>query len=67
MGPMVPEDVKAMVNTHRDELMTGKDTIFTGPIKNQKGEVVIAEGVTPPDGDLLGMTWFVEGVVGTTE
>ncbi len=67
MGPMVPEDVKAMVNTHRDELMTGKDTIFTGPIKNQQGEVVIAEGVTPPDGDLLGMTWFVEGVVGTTE
>ena len=67
MGPMVPEDVKAMVNAHRDELLAGKDTIFTGPIKNQKGEVVIAEGVTPPDGDLLGMTWFVEGVVGTTE
>ena len=67
MGPMVPEDVKSMVNAHRDELLAGKDTIFTGPIKNQKGEVVIAEGVTPPDSDLLGMTWFVEGVVGTTE
>ena len=67
MGPMVPEDVKAMVNAHRDELLAGKDTIFKGPIKNQKGEVVIAEGVIPPDTDLLGMTWFVEGVVGTTE
>jgi basic membrane protein A len=67
MGPMVPEDVKAMVNAHRDKLMAGEDTIFTGPIKNQQGEVVIADGVTPPDGDLLGMTWFVEGVVGTTE
>jgi len=67
MGPMVPEDVKAKVNARKAELKSGKDTIFAGPIKNQKGEVVIAEGTTAPDGDLLGMTWFVEGVVGTTE
>ncbi|MEF2231959.1 MAG: BMP family ABC transporter substrate-binding protein [Pseudodesulfovibrio sp.] len=67
MGPMVPEDVKSMVNAHRDTLKAGEDKIFAGPIKNQKGEVVIAEGVTPEDKDLLGMTWFVEGVVGTTE
>ncbi|WP_319467076.1 BMP family ABC transporter substrate-binding protein [uncultured Pseudodesulfovibrio sp.] len=67
MGPMVPEDVKAKVNARKAELKAGKDTIFAGPIKNQKGEVVIAEGTTAPDGDLLGMTWFVEGVVGTTE
>jgi basic membrane protein A len=67
MGPMVPEDVKTSVMAKRDELKAGKDTIFTGPLKNQKGEVVVAEGVTVPDGDLLGMTWFVEGVVGSTE
>jgi len=67
MGPMVPEDVKAKVNAHKANLAAGQDTIFAGPIKNQKGEVVVAEGTTVPDGDLLGMTWFVEGVVGTTE
>ncbi len=67
MGPMVPEDVKATVNARKAELQAGKDTIFAGPVKNQKGEVIIAEGATPADGDLLGMTWFVEGVVGTTE
>ena len=67
MGPMVPEDIKAKVNAHKEALQAGKDAIFAGPIKNQKGEVVIAEGTTIPDGDLLGMTWFVEGVVGTTE
>jgi len=67
MGPMVPEDVKAKVNAKKAELVAGNDTIFAGPLKNQKGEVVIAEGATAPDGDLLGMTWFVEGVVGTTE
>lgn len=67
MGPMVPEDVKTLVNGHKADLQAGKDTIFAGPITNQKGEVVIAEGAVVPDGDLLGMTWFVEGVVGTTE
>ena len=67
MGPMVPEDVKAKVMAAKAELTSGTDTIFAGPIKNQKGEVVIADGTTAPDGDLLGMTWFVEGVIGTTE
>lgn len=65
MGPMVPEDVKSMVNAKRAELVEGKDTIFAGPVKNQAGEVVIPEGTTPADADLLGMNWFVEGVVGT--
>jgi basic membrane protein A len=67
MGPMVPEDVKAAVMAKRDEMMTGQDTVFAGPIKNQSGEVAVPEGTVMADGDLLGMTWFVEGVVGSTE
>ncbi|OIQ51652.1 Purine-binding protein precursor [Pseudodesulfovibrio hydrargyri] len=66
MGSMVPDDVKSMVNAKKAELMAGKDTVFMGPVKNQAGEVAIAEGTTPDDGALLGMDWFVEGVVGTT-
>jgi basic membrane protein A len=66
MGSMVPDDVKSMVNARKAELVSGKDNVFTGPVKNQAGEVAIAEGVTPDDGALLGMDWFVEGVVGTT-
>ncbi|ADU62444.1 MAG: BMP family ABC transporter substrate-binding protein [Pseudodesulfovibrio sp.] len=67
MGPMVPEDVKASVMAKRDEMVDGTDTVFAGPIKNQNGEVVVAEGTVMADGDLLGMTWFVEGVVGSAE
>lgn len=67
MGPMVPEDIKSKVMAEKAELVAGNDTIFAGPIKNQDGEVIIAEGTVAPDGDLLGMTWFVEGVIGTTE
>jgi basic membrane protein A len=66
MGSMVPDDVKSMVNAKKAELMAGNDTVFAGPVKNQAGEMAIAEGTTPEDGALLGMDWFVEGVVGTT-
>ncbi|WP_419788017.1 BMP family ABC transporter substrate-binding protein [Pseudodesulfovibrio sp.] len=67
MSAAVPEDVKAMVNAHRDKMKAGEDNVFAGPLKNQKGEEVVKEGAKLADKDLLGMTWFVEGVVGTTE
>ena len=34
---------------------------------NQEGAVKVAAGSAMSDGDMLGMTWFVQGVVGTTE
>ncbi|BDQ32803.1 BMP family ABC transporter substrate-binding protein [Pseudodesulfovibrio portus] len=66
-GPMVPEDVKTSVEAERAKLAAGEDTIFAGPIKNQAGEVVVPEGSASNDGELLGMNWFVEGVVGTVK
>jgi basic membrane protein A len=66
-GPMVPEAVQKKVSARKADLKAGKDTIFTGPIKDQSGKVRIADGVQAADKELLGMTWFVHGVVGTTE
>jgi basic membrane protein A len=66
-GPMVPDAVKAKVEAKRAELKAGTDTVFVGPIKDQAGKERYAAGQKAPDADLLGMTWFVEGVVGTTE
>lgn len=66
-GPMVPEDVKQVVDARKAELMKGDDLVFAGPVKDQNGEVKIPEGQTPTDEELLGMDWFVEGVVGTTK
>lgn len=66
-GDMVPEDVRKVVLEKKDELVKGTDTIFAGPIKDQSGEVRIPEGQSADDKTLLGMTWFVQGVVGTTE
>ncbi|MGE4297260.1 MAG: BMP family ABC transporter substrate-binding protein [Desulfovibrionaceae bacterium] len=66
-GPMVPQDVQDKVNAAKAAIIDGSLKVFAGPIKDQKGEVKIAEGTVAPDGDLLGMTWFVEGVVGSTQ
>ncbi|WP_147821322.1 BMP family ABC transporter substrate-binding protein [Salidesulfovibrio onnuriiensis] len=66
-GDMVPEDVRKLVEAKKAEIVSGKDMVFAGPIKNQKGEVAIPEGQSASDEQMLGMTWFVEGVVGTTE
>lgn len=66
-GEMVPEDVRTMVEAQKAELVAGNDFVFQGPIKGQDGEIVIAEGETPSDAELLGMKFFVEGVVGSID
>lgn len=66
-GDMVPDDVKLQVDAIRKMLQGGTDNIFAGPIYDQKGELKIAEGSKAADGELLGMTWFVKGVIGTVE
>lgn len=66
-GDMVPREIRDMVAAKKAELIAGTTDVFTGPIKDQQGEVRIAEGVQADDKTLLGMTWFVEGVVGTTQ
>jgi len=65
-GPMVPQEVQDKVAAAKAEIVGGKK-VFMGPIKDQQGNVKLADGVPATDEELLGMTWFVKGVVGTTE
>lgn len=60
----VPADVKAEAEALRDGIAAGTVHPFTGPIKKQDGSEWLAEGATAPDGDLLGMNFYVEGIVG---
>ncbi|MCF7952787.1 MAG: BMP family ABC transporter substrate-binding protein [Spirochaetales bacterium] len=64
LSPLVPEDVRAMVDKQREEIINGEWDVFDGPIYGQDGEVMVPEGETLSDGDKLGMEFFVEGVVG---
>jgi basic membrane protein A len=63
-GPAVPDDVKILVEQRQKDLIAEKFDVFWGPIKDQTGTIRIAEGVKPADELLLGMNWFVEGIVG---
>jgi basic membrane protein A len=60
----VPAETVALVESERTRIVDGSWDVFSGPIKNQKGEVVVKEGEKMTDGDMLGMNWFVEGVEG---
>ena len=66
MSDMVPIAVQEKVMLKKDAIIGG-EKIFAGPLKDQKGVVKVAAGSALSDGDMLGMTWFVQGVVGTTE
>lgn len=64
-GDAVPEDVRKLADKVRDSIVDGSFHPFQGPIKNQKGEVVVKEGEVMNDGDLAKLNWYVEGVEGT--
>jgi basic membrane protein A len=66
-GPMVPAEVKTMVEARKAAIVAGKDDIFAGPIKDQSGKVRVPEGKMAEDGQLLGMDWFVQGVLGSVQ
>ena len=42
----------------------GKLHSFEGPIYNQAGEFMVAEGEVADDGMLAGMNWYVQGIDG---
>jgi len=65
MSPKVPADVKTAVQAEKQKILSGSWDVFCGPIKDQKGNVVVPAGECMSDGDMLNMNFFVQGVVGT--
>lgn len=61
----VAEGTKEAVETAQAAILDGSLVIFSGEIKDQKGDVKIADGESLDDGAMLGMDWFVEGVIGS--
>jgi len=64
---MVPASVQEKVLNTKKAITAGETKVFAGPIKDQAGTVKVAAGAVAGDQELLGMTWFVEGVIGTTQ
>ncbi|WP_420436571.1 BMP family ABC transporter substrate-binding protein [Candidatus Poriferisodalis sp.] len=60
----VPGDIADRIDETAELIRTGAWDVFTGPISDQDGTERVAAGETMEDGPMLGMDWFVEGVVG---
>ncbi len=63
-GPKVPQKVKDAVNRAKADLDAGNIVVFKGPIKDQNGNVKVAEGAVLTEKVMGSVNWFVEGVIG---
>ncbi|EJL54403.1 putative ABC-type transport system, periplasmic component/surface lipoprotein [Rhizobium sp. CF122] len=68
LGPAVPAEGRTKFDATLAEMMTGKFSVFKGPIKDNKGNVVVAAGKSYAEDaiELESMDYLVEGVVGST-
>ena len=62
-GDKIPADVAAKIESERQALLNGKH-VFEGPIYDQEGNLRVKAGETPGDGDLWGMDYLIQGVIG---
>lgn len=58
----MPDDVKAMAEATAAKIKSGEFHPFTGVITKQDGTTVGEAGKPLPDGELLGMMYYVKGV-----
>ena len=67
-GTMVSEEARKAADDVKAKLIAGTYVIFKGPLKDNKGNVVIAGGVSrgQTDVELEKMNYLVEGVIGAT-
>ncbi len=63
-SPLVPQDVKDLVAAEEKKIIDGTWDVFWGEVIDQDGNVVVASGDKMDDGAMLGMGFFVEGVLG---
>ena len=64
-GPAVPADVAEEADRIKNAIIAGELHPFTGPIHNQAGELVLPEGETMADEDILRMNYYVRGIEGS--
>ena len=62
-----PEGAAEKVAEIEAQIKAGDFNVFAGPVKNQAGEVVIADGEQPDRAKIWAMDYLVQGVIGTVE
>ena len=64
-GPLVPQEVEDEVMAVSAALESGETVVFAGPIYDQDGNVVVAEGDELTADVMSSVDWFVQGMVGS--
>jgi basic membrane protein A len=64
-GPLVPQEVQDQVLAVSAEVEAGNIVVFAGPIVDQDGNVVVAEGEELTADLMSSVDWFVEGIIGS--
>lgn len=63
-GPSVSQETIDLVEAKKAEMVAGDFDVFCGPITAQDGSEAVADGECLDDGAMLGMSFFVDGVIG---
>ncbi len=68
LGPAVTEAAAKQFDATRAEIMKGGFAVIKGPLKDNKGNLVVPEGQAYPEDDIAleSMDYLVEGVIGST-
>jgi basic membrane protein A len=56
------EGTAEKVDAAKAQIVSGEFGIFVGPITDNTGKVEVPEGTTLTPADILGITWFVDGI-----
>jgi len=64
INPVVPAKVVTHVEAVTKSIAGGTFHPFMGPFKDQSGKLIVGEGKSLTDDELLGMNYYVEGVLG---
>ena len=67
ISPNVPQELRERVLKSREAIIAGDMDVFYGPIRDQGGNLRVAEGVWLTEQEMLSMDWFVEGVRGVAK
>jgi len=65
VSDLVSQDVRDQIAAKQAEIISGAFAPFSGPISDQDGNEKAAAGEVPDLGTLLGMDYFVAGVIGS--
>ncbi|MGH7307190.1 MAG: BMP family ABC transporter substrate-binding protein [Candidatus Rokuibacteriota bacterium] len=61
----VPAEVRTLVEAKKADIAAKRTDVFTGPIRDQEGNVVVEAGKALSDAEIVAINFLVEGVVGT--